>query len=246
MAKRFRLDQLMVERGLAPDQEKAKRLVMAGEVLVDDRPADKPGGPFPTNVAIRLRKKKKEWVSRGALKLLKAFETWPIDVAGKICMDVGASTGGFTDVLLHKGAARVHAVDVGYGQLAWKLREDPRVAVLERANVRDLTDEQIPEPVDFLVLDVSFISLTKALPPALRFLQPDSSGVALIKPQFEAPKEQVGPGGVIDDPEVKRNAIEKIEAAARTMGLEPQGTVPSPLLGPKGNEEFLFYFKKPD
>lgn len=242
---RQRLDKIMVARGLAASRERAHALILAGEVWVNDLPAPKPGMQLLPDARIRLAGEELPWVSRGALKLLHALEQWSIRPDGWVCLDVGASTGGFTEVLLTHGAARVYAVDVGYGQLAWKLQQDPRVVSIERSNIRHLEPERIPEPVDFLTMDVSFISLTVALPPALSFLRAGGSGVVLIKPQFEVGRGEVGKGGVVRDPLQHEAAVEKIRLLTQTLGLEARGVLPSPITGPKGNREFLFHFAKP-
>ncbi|MBF0453861.1 MAG: TlyA family RNA methyltransferase [Magnetococcales bacterium] len=240
-----RLDLYLLEEGLVATIEKARGLIMAGQVLVDDHPATKPGRTVSIASQVRIKPKKgSKWVSRGGLKLVGALAEWPLDPTQNICLDVGASTGGFTDVLLQHGAKRVYALDVGYGILDWKLVSDPRVVVMDRTNIRHLTPEQIPEPVDLLTTDVSFISLTKALPPALAVLRPGGVGIALIKPQFELPRDQVGKGGVVDNPQHHQQAVDSILAQAPTWGLKILGTAPSPITGPKGNREFLFYYSK--
>ncbi len=231
-----RLDVLLVERGLAESRQRAQRLIRAGQVLVNDRPVDKPGTQVDDGAAIRLRAKL-PYVSRGGLKLAAALDTFGVDVRGAVCADVGASTGGFTDCLLQRGAARVYAIDVGYGQLAWRLRQDQRVVVMERVNVRYL--EGLPEMVDVATVDVSFISLQLVLPAVLRFLKPDGHVIPLIKPQFEAGRQQVGKGGVVKDPAVHRAVLERVLGWAIEHGLAVQGLIPSPLRGPKGNVEFL-------
>lgn len=235
------MDVLLVERGLAESREKAKRLIMAGEVLVGDRVVDKPGTRVAEDAEIRLRATL-PYVSRGGLKLEAALDRFGVAVAGKVAADVGASTGGFTDCLLQRGAARVYAIDVGYGQLAWKLRNDPRVVVLERTNIRYL--ESLPEPVDLATVDVSFISLELVLPVVVRLLKPEGEIIALIKPQFEAGREHVGKGGVVRDPEVHRSVLERITAWALEHGLAVRGLMRSPLKGPAGNVEFLAYLSK--
>ncbi len=244
-----RLDHRLLELGLAPDIIQARALIMAGAVLVDDRPLDKAGTPVATDASIRLRDKKRKtnspWVSRGGEKLTRAIDHWRIDVNGRTCLDVGASTGGFTDVLLQHGAARVYAVDVGYGQLAWKLARDPRVVALDRCNIRTLPRERIAEPADFLTMDLSFISLVQALPPALPFLGDGAAGVLLVKPQFELPREEVETGGVVRDADAHQRAIAAVERLMTNLELKPRGVIPSPITGAKGNREFLFYFDRP-
>jgi len=240
MAKR-RLDTLLMERGLVESRERAQGLILAGKVKVDGQVAHKPGKRVPAEVEIALEEAL-PYVSRGGLKLEEALNRFQLDLSGLICTDVGASTGGFTDCLLQHGAAKVYAIDVGYGQLAWELRQDPRVVVLERTNIRYL--ESLPEPIDLATIDVSFISLELVLPPVLNFLKPEGQIIALIKPQFEAGREQVGKGGVVKDPEVHRQVLHKVAKVAQDLGLRILGLVPSPLLGPAGNVEFLIHLSK--
>ncbi len=237
---KLRLDVLLLQRGLVDSREQGRRLIEAGQVLVGDQLIDKPGTQVPADAEVRL-KASLPYVSRGGLKLAAALESFAIDPAGKVCVDVGASTGGFTDCLLQHGASRVYAVDVGYGQLAWSLRQDSRVVVLERTNIRYL--ESLPEPCDLATIDVSFISLELVLPVVLRLLKPGADIVALVKPQFEAGKDQVGKGGVIRDPAVHRAVLEKICRWAEANGLSVMGLVRSPLLGPAGNIEFLAHLR---
>lgn len=241
---RERLDKLLVTRGLAATRQQAQRLIMAGKVVVGETMMDKPGAPVPEEVPIRLKGEDFPWVSRGGVKLAHALTHWELEPAGKVCLDVGASTGGFTDVLLQHGASRVYAVDVGHGQLAWKLVQDSRVINLERLNIRHLGPEQVPEPIDFLVMDVSFISVRLALPPSLALLKAGGEGVVLIKPQFEVGKGQVGKGGVVRDEAQRREVVAAMCDWLPTQGVVVRGVIPSPILGPKGNEEFLvaFYF----
>ncbi|HMA52804.1 MAG TPA: TlyA family RNA methyltransferase, partial [Magnetospirillaceae bacterium] len=201
---KIRLDQLLVDRGLVESKSRAQALIMAGLVYTGEKRLDKPGQPVPEDLQIDLRGQDHPWVSRGGLKLAKAIESFPIDPEGKVAIDVGASTGGFTDVLIQNGAAKVYAVDVGQGQLAWKLRQDPRVVVLEKTNARHLTAEQIPEPVDLVVCDASFIGLETVLPAALSLTKPQAWLAALIKPQFEVGKGRVGKGGVVREPELHK------------------------------------------
>ena len=236
-----RLDVLLVERRLAESRERAKRLIMAGEVLVGDRVVDKPGTRVAEDAEIRLRAAL-PYISRGGLKLEAALDRFGVAVAGKVAADVGASTGGFTDCLLQRGAALVYAIDVGYGQLAWRLRNDPRVVVLERTNIRYL--EGLPEPVDLATVDVSFIPLELVLPVVVRLLKPEGEIIALIKPQFEAGREQVGKGGVVRDPGVHRSVLGRIVAWALEHGLVVRGLMRSPLKGPAGNVEFLAHLSK--
>jgi 23S rRNA (cytidine1920-2'-O)/16S rRNA (cytidine1409-2'-O)-methyltransferase len=237
---RLRLDRLVVDRGLADTRVKARALVMAGKVYSGTRRLDKPGQIVAGDIPLELKGEPHPWVSRGGVKLAHALDHFEIDVAGRVALDIGASTGGFTDVLLQRGAAKVYAVDVGHGQLAWKLREDPRVAVLERTNVRHLTRAQVPEPVDLVTCDVSFIGLETALPAALALAAPEARLVALIKPQFEVGKGRVGKGGVVRDPALHREVCDRIAA---WLGTQPKWTVlgitESPIVGPKGNKEFL-------
>lgn len=241
---RERLDRLVFERGLARSREHARALIMAGSVLVADRPVDKPGTAVPADAEIRLRGEVSPYVSRGGAKLEKALEEFSIDVTGRTVMDVGASTGGFTDCLLQRGAARVFAVDVGYGQLAWKLRQDERVVNLEKTNIRYLQPEQLTAVPDMAVIDASFISLDKVLPATIRLIRPGGTIVALIKPQFEVGRGQVGKGGVVRDPDLHRQVIGNIRELAEKMRLTVHGVVESPILGPKGNREFLIHLEK--
>jgi len=240
MAKSFtRLDRLLVERGMAISRERARALVMAARVLVDDRQVTKAGQKVPVDCGLRLLGEDHPYASRGGLKLERALEAFSLDVKDLTAMDVGASTGGFTDCLLQHGARRVYAVDVGYGQLAWKLRQDPRVVVLERRNIRYLTGDLVPEAVQLAVMDVSFISLKLVIPAVLPFLQAGAKLVALVKPQFEAGREHVGKGGVVRDEEVRRRVCRDVEAFCESLGLRVRGVAPSPITGPKGNEELL-------
>lgn len=241
--KKQRLDRLLVERGLVESREQARRLIMAGEVLVDDVVRDKPGQTFAAEVKLRVRNAL-PYVSRGGLKLAAALDAFPINVQGKIAVDVGASTGGFTDCLLQRGSSRVYAIDVGYGQLAWKLRNDPRVIVMERTNIRHLTALPAGVQANLAVIDASFISLTLVLPPTLQLLTQDADLIALIKPQFEAGKEQVGKGGVVRDSTVHRHVLEAVSQFAEQLGLAVNGILPSPVLGPAGNVEFLMWCRR--
>lgn len=241
--KKQRLDLLLVDRGLVESREQARRLIMAGEVLVDETVRDKPGQNFASDVTVRLRNVL-PYVSRGGVKLAAALDGFQFDVQGKIAVDVGASTGGFTDCLLQRGVARVYAIDVGYGQLAWKLRSDERVVVLERTNIRHLTALPDQALADLAVIDASFISLNLVLPATLALLQPNADLVALIKPQFEAGKEQVGKGGVVREEAVHRRVLEAVFHLAEQLGLAVKGIMPSPLLGPAGNVEFLIWCRR--
>jgi len=234
-----RLDRLLVERGLAASREKAQALIMAGEVLVDGQKAEKPGQAVAVECRLEVLARP-PFVSRGGLKLDAALDCFAISVSGRICLDIGASTGGFTDCLLQRGAARVHAVDVGSGQLDWKIRNDPRVVVHEKLNARYLCGEDIGEPVSLAVYDVSFISVTLILPAAAPLLQPGGEMVILVKPQFEVGKGQVGKGGIVREPELQEAACRRVSEAARQLGFET-GIMESPILGAEGNREFLLY-----
>lgn len=239
MPAKQRLDQMLVDRGLAESRSRAQALVLAGKVFSGERKLDKPGTPLKPDTPLEVRGRDHPWVSRGGLKLAHALAAFGLSPEGAVCIDVGASTGGFTDVLLAHGAARVYAVDVGHGQLAWRLRQDERVVVLERTNARHLTPEQIPEPVDWVVCDASFIGLATVLPAALALTKPRAQLVALIKPQFEAGREHVGKGGVVRDPDVHHAVCERVRAWAESLGWTVQGIVESPITGPEGNVEFL-------
>lgn len=243
--KKQRLDQLLVERGLAESSEQAQRLIMAGEVLVDEQVRDKPGQPVGVAAVIRVRQVL-PYVSRGGVKLAAALATFGVVVTGRIAVDVGASTGGFTDCLLQAGAARVYAIDVAYGELAWKLRADPRVVVMERTNIRHLT--ALPDGVlaDLAVIDASFISLALVLPATLPLLTAAGEVIALIKPQFEADKTQIGRGGVVRDSMVHQQVIEETVALLTSLDLTVTGLTLSPLLGPAGNTEFLIWCQRRD
>ena len=236
-----RLDVLLVKRNLAASREKAKAIIMSGNVYVDNQKEDKPGTTFPEESKIEVRGHTLPYVSRGGLKLEKAMHTFDISLKDKICMDIGASTGGFTDCMLQNGAKKVYSIDVGYGQLAWKLRTNPNVVNLERTNIRYITREQVPDDIDFASVDVSFISLTLVLPVAYQFLSEQGEMVCLIKPQFEAGRDKIGKNGVVRDKkthiEVLTNAIEHV----RSNGFSVHGIEFSPITGPKGNIEFLLY-----
>ncbi|WP_142848276.1 TlyA family RNA methyltransferase [Telmatospirillum sp. J64-1] len=237
---RKRLDQLLVDRGLAESRARAQALVMAGLVFSGEKRLDKPGLQVGEDVAIDLRGQDHPWVSRGGLKLVKGLDHFGIDPTGFIGLDVGASTGGFTDVLLTRGASKVYAVDVGHGQLAWKLRSDPRVVVMERTNARHLSAETIPDPIDIVVCDASFIGLEVVLPAALSLVRPGGWLVALIKPQFEVGKGRVGKGGVVREPELHQEVCDRISAwLAALPGWQVLGITESPIKGPEGNIEFL-------
>lgn len=245
-AGKVRLDTLLVERGLAPTRSKAQALILAGEVRVDGERADKAGALVPADARVTLAGRAAlRYVSRGGLKLEGALADLGVPVRGRTALDVGASTGGFTDCLLQAGAARVYAVDVGRGQLAWRLRQDPRVVVLEGRNIRTLPPEAVPEPVDLSTIDVSFISLEKVLPAVRPFLRPGADVLALVKPQFEVGRAAVGKGGVVRDPAARRAAVDRIAAAAAAAGFEVVGSVPSRLPGPKGNLEIFLHLRVP-
>ncbi|MBQ3076826.1 MAG: TlyA family RNA methyltransferase [Clostridia bacterium] len=241
---KLRLDQLLVQKGLIESREKAKAVIMAGHVMVDGDREDKPGRMVAEDAAITVRDYEKKYVSRGGYKLEKATQVFPLSLRDAVCIDAGASTGGFTDCMLQNGAAKVYAVDVGYGQLDYRLRTDPRVVSLERTNVRHLSEEQVPEAVDFVSIDVSFISLALVLPPLAALLRDGGEMVALIKPQFEAGREKVGKKGVVRDAAVHREVVEKACRAAAENGLVTMGLDFSPIKGPEGNIEFLAHWKK--
>jgi 23S rRNA (cytidine1920-2'-O)/16S rRNA (cytidine1409-2'-O)-methyltransferase len=239
-----RLDKMVLDRGLVPSRERARALIMAGQVVVDDHVADKAGQMVPVDADIRLRGEPLPFVSRGGLKLQKALDEFRLDVSGLAVLDVGASTGGFTDCLLQRGARKVFAVDVGYGQLAWKLRTDDRVVNLEKTNIRYLTSDGLPEIPDMAVIDASFISLAKVLPATVGLVRENGTIVALIKPQFEVGRGEVGKGGVVRDANKHREVTEAVCALAESLGLDVLGVTESPILGPKGNREFLICLRK--
>lgn len=243
---RQRLDKLMAERGLAETRNRAAALIMAGKVRVGGQVVTKAGTAVPPDAEITVDNER-QWASRGAYKLLGAFERFQLDVKGMVCADIGASTGGFTDVLLSKGAARVYAVDVGYGQLLWRLASDPRVTVMDRTNARNLTADDFDEPVQFASCDASFISLKLLLPVIDGFLAPDGAAVVLIKPQFEAGRERMsGTKGVIRDPAVHAEVLREVtDFITRETRLYVSGLAPSPIRGPEGNVEFLCYLTRP-
>ena len=246
-AQKIRLDQLLVDRGLAESRARAQALILAGCVFSGERRIDKAGQAVPSDLPLELRGQDHPWVSRGGVKLAHGLDVFGIDPAGLVCLDVGASTGGFTDVLLSRGAAKVYAVDVGHGQLAWKLRQDPRVAVLERINARHLGPEQVPEPVDMVVCDASFIGLETVLPAPLALTRDRAWLVALIKPQFEVGRERVGKGGVVRDPELHREVCERIAGWLGGLpGWSVLGVAESPIRGPEGNVEFLIAARRGD
>ena len=239
-----RLDVLLVKRNLAESREKAKAIIMSGNVFVEDQREDKAGTTFPEDVKIEVRGHVMPYVSRGGLKLEKAIKNFDVSVEGKVCTDVGSSTGGFTDCMLQNGAKKVFAVDVGNGQLAWKLRQDERVVCMEKTNIRYVTPEQIGEPVEFASIDVAFISLTKVLEPVRELLCPGGEVVALIKPQFEAGREQVGKKGVVRDKSVHLEVIKKVLEYALSIGFSVLNLEFSPIKGPEGNIEYLVHLKK--
>ncbi len=236
---------MLLNKGWAKSRQEAQRRILAGEVWWGDRRISKPGTLLPKEVELRLKGTPTPYASRGGVKLKAALRAFSLDPKGKTALDVGASTGGFTDCLLQHGATHVYAVDVGYGQLDWKLRQDPRVTVLERTNARYLTAEIIPEPIALFTVDVSFISLTKILPPIDSLLMAGGWGVILIKPQFEVGKGEVGKGGIVRDPEKHRRVVREITVFCRHLGWKDLGCIPSPLLGAKGNREFLLAVTKP-
>jgi 23S rRNA (cytidine1920-2'-O)/16S rRNA (cytidine1409-2'-O)-methyltransferase len=242
--KKIRLDQLVFDLGLAESRERAKTTVMAGLVYVNGQKSDKPGTQVSPDAKIEVRGDALPYVSRGGFKLEKALKVFPVNPTGMTCLDCGASTGGFTDVLLKNGAKKVYAVDVGYGQLAWSLRNDPRVISMERTNVRYLTAEQIPEPVDLAVMDLSFISVHLILPAVHPLLKEDAQVVCLIKPQFEAGREEVGKKGVVRDPKVHLEVLERFLEFVPSAGYTVMGLDFSPIKGPEGNIEYLGYLKK--
>ena len=244
MQKKTRLDVAVFEQGYAPSREKAKALIMAGIVYVNNQKVDKAGFELKEGDVLEVRGKTLQYVSRGGLKLEKAMQEFPITLEGKVCMDVGASTGGFTDCMLQNGAVKVYSVDVGYGQLAWKLRTDERVVNLERTNFRYATREQIPDEIDFASVDVSFISLKHILPNLNTLLAPDGQAVCLIKPQFEAGKEKVGKKGVVRDLNVHLEVVENVINLAVENGFSVMGLQFSPIKGPEGNIEYLIYLNK--
>lgn len=241
-----RLDLLVLEKGYTESREKAKALIMAGEILVNGEKEDKAGALFPEDSEIEFKGKGLRYVSRGGLKLEKALSVFEIDLSGRVCLDIGASTGGFTDCMLQNGAAKVYAVDVGYGQLAWKLRNDPRVVNLERANMRYVTAEQVPDKIDFFSADVAFISLRLILPAARELCADGAEAVCLIKPQFEAGRESVGKNGVVRDTSVHTRVVDEIVEWCLGNGFSVLGLDYSPIKGPQGNIEYLIYIKKSD
>ncbi|MCR4610506.1 MAG: TlyA family RNA methyltransferase [Lachnospiraceae bacterium] len=239
-----RLDILVVDKGLAPSREKAKALIMAGQIFVNNEREDKPGNKFDDKSVIELHGKTLRYVSRGGLKLEKAIDSFNINLDGKICMDIGASTGGFTDCMLQNNASKVYSVDVGYGQFDWGLRNDERVVCMEKTNIRYVTPDDIDDVLDFASCDVSFISLSKVMPAAYNLLKSDGEMVALIKPQFEAGREKVGKKGVVRDKKVHIEVIESVCGAANDLGFNIKALDFSPVKGPEGNIEYLIYLSK--
>lgn len=242
--KRERIDRVLMERGIIQSRERAKALIMAGRVKLEGRTVDKPGTKVEVDAQIEIRGEDHPYVSRGGVKLEGALKAFGVDPEGMVVMDVGASTGGFTDCVLQKGSRKVYAVDVGYGQLAWKLRRDPRVVNLERRNVRYLKREEVQEELDLILIDTSFISIEKFLPHLLGFLIREGSIVSLIKPQFEVGKGEVGKGGVVRDAALHQRVMDRISTFSQELGLKVLGMTESALLGPKGNKEFFIYLKK--
>ncbi len=241
-----RLDILVFERGFAESREKAKAIIMAGEIYVDNQKADKCGQSYNEDVNIEFRGSAPKYVSRGGLKLEKAINNFDLQLDGKITMDIGASTGGFTDCMLQNGAKKVYSIDVGYGQLAWKLRNDARVVNLERTNMRKVTKEQVPDEIDFFSIDVSFISLKLLLPVARELLSENAQAVCLIKPQFEAGREKIGKKGVVRDPQVHIEVVESIYSFCLENGYSVLNLDFSPIKGPEGNIEYLIHLQKSD
>ena len=240
---KVRLDRLLVERGLAPTRERAQAMILAGLVTVGGRRAEKAGEAIPDEADIEVAGPPHPYVSRGGVKLAAALDHFGLDPAGKTCLDVGASTGGFTDCLLQRGALRVYAVDVGYGQLDAKLRNDPRVVVREKVNARTLSRDEVPEPIDLAAADVSFISLRLVLPAVVPLLVPGAPLIVLVKPQFEAGRREVPRGGVVKSDATRQRVVAEIEAAGRELDLSVLGSIPSPIRGARGNEEFLLGFR---
>ena len=246
MVSKERIDKLLIEKRIVQSRERARSLIMEGRVIVEDRTIDKPGTKVDVEAQLQIRGGDLPYVSRGGVKLEGALNAFGVHPSGMVVMDVGASTGGFTDCVLQKEARKVYAVDVGYGQLAWKLRKDPRVVNLERKNIRYLKREEVEEEVDLILIDTSFISIEKYLPHLLGFLRKGGTIISLIKPQFEVGKGEVGKGGVVKDPGLHQKVIERISQFSRGLGLKVLRVIESSLLGPKGNKEFFIYLKKVD
>jgi 23S rRNA (cytidine1920-2'-O)/16S rRNA (cytidine1409-2'-O)-methyltransferase len=242
---KIRLDKLLVDRGLTASRERAQAMILAGKVLVNEQKVEKAGASVDQDSALRLLGEDLRYVGRGGLKLEKALEHWQIDLNGKVCLDIGASTGGFTDCMLQHGAARVIAVDTGYGQMDYRLREDPRVRLLEKTNARNLTPDEVGEAVDFIALDVSFISATQVLPAVIRAGRGVRQIVVLVKPQFEVGRALVGKGGIVRDESAQLAAVAKVETALQELGCGCTEWIDSPILGMEGNREFLLYGELP-
>jgi len=244
--KRERLDKVLFDRGFAESRQKAAALVLAGQVVVGDHRVSKPGHKIDPGSSLRIKGEQCAYVSRGGYKLAAALDKFAVDPKEKVCVDIGASTGGFTDCLLQRGAKKVYAIDVGYGQLAWKLREDPRVESLERQNIRNLPRNALPAGISLVVADASFISLKLVLPKIWELLDPGGEAVALVKPQFEVGREQVAKGGVVRNPDFRKQAVDAVAAESESNGFSVQGVIESPIVGAKkGNVEYLIYLKKP-
>ena len=244
MATKERLDKLLVDRGIAQSRDRARGMIMAGKVAVDGRRIEKPGTQIDVESKLALQEEESHYVSRGGEKLEGALNAFAIDPRGMVAMDVGASTGGFTDCILQRGAEKVYAVDVGYGQLAWRLQKDPRVVNLERRNIRYLRREEVEEEIDLILIDASFISIEKFLPHLLGFLKRGGAILGLIKPQFEVGRREVGKGGVVREAALHKRVIDRVSDFSRGLGLRVLGVTESPLLGPKGNREFFIYLKE--
>jgi len=238
---KVRIDRLLVDRCLVESRERGHALILAGQILVNGQKQDKAGALVPDDAEIRILGEVLPYVSRGGLKLAAALKEFGLSADGKVALDVGASTGGFTDCLLQHGAKKVYAVDVGYGQMAWKIRQDPRVVTIERVNIRAIEPSLVPEPIDMAVIDVSFISLEKVIPSILQFLRPGAELVALIKPQFEVGREQVGKGGIVRDEIARTAAVERVTAFIHAQSFDVKGVIPSPITGQDGNVEYLIH-----
>lgn len=241
---KIRIDRLLVDRGLVESRERGQALILAGQVLANGQKQDKAGALVSSDAEIRILGEVLPYVSRGGLKLAAALKEFGISADGKVALDVGASTGGFTDCLLQHGAKKVYAVDVGYGQMAWKIRQDPRVVTIERVNIRAIEPSLVPEPVDMAVIDVSFISLEKVIPSILQFLRPGAELVALIKPQFEVGREHVGKGGIVRDDAARAAAVERVASFIQEQSFVVKGVIPSPITGQDGNVEYLIHAVK--
>jgi 23S rRNA (cytidine1920-2'-O)/16S rRNA (cytidine1409-2'-O)-methyltransferase len=244
VTRKERLDKLIFDKGMVQSRERARALIMEGRVTVDGKALEKPGTPVKVDAHLQIRGEDFPYVSRGGSKLDAALKAFEVDPEGKVVIDVGASTGGFTDCVLQKGAKKVYAIDVGYGQLAWRLQKDPRVINLERRNIRYLKREEVSEEVDLILVDTSFISIEKFLPHLTEFLKEGGDLLCLIKPQFEVGKDEVGKGGVVKDSKLHQKVVDRISQFSRGLGLTVRGIIESPLLGPKGNKEFFIRLKK--